>query len=192
MLKFTIRFAIVLLLSLPGCAQTWFSNVTKGPTANSCTIRWTTAVPTVAHINYGTILGSYPQYTGNTTQYLASAAQTISGLTPGITYHFKIVASDATHAWATSPDYTCTTTTSTAQHSVQLNWLASNSTGVTGYKIYRSTISGGYYALMASSSSLTYKDTTVQSGATYYYVVAATNSAGQQSSYSNQVKAVVP
>jgi hypothetical protein len=32
----------------------------------------------------------------------------------------------------------------------------------------------------------------VQSGMTYYYVVTAFNSAGQQSTYSNQVTAVIP
>jgi fibronectin type 3 domain-containing protein len=103
-----------------------------------------------------------------------------------------MVAGDKTKVWITSLDYTCTTATTTAQHSVKLNWQASTSTGVTGYKVYRSTISGGYYGLLTSLAALTFTDTAVQSGATYYYVVAAVNSAGLQSAYSNQVKAVIP
>lgn len=52
-----------------------------------------------------------------------------------------------------------------------MNWQASTSTGVTGYKVYRSTISGGYYGLLASLAGLTFTDTAVQAGATYYYVL---------------------
>lgn len=187
------RFAVTLLLSLPVCAQTWFSNLAQSPTTSSCTVTWTTAVPTTAHINYGLAAGSYIKYTANTAQYSRTATQTISGLTAGTTYHFKIVASDTTHSWATSKDYACTTNkVTTAQHSVHLNWNPSSSTGVTSYNIYRSTISGGYYGLLSSATALGFTDTTVQSGTTYYYVVAALNGAGQQSPFSNQVKAVIP
>lgn len=192
MLHLICRFSAVLFLCLPVCAQTWFSNVTQSPTTSSCNISWTTAVPTTAHINYGFAAGSYPKYTANTAQYSRTTTQVISGLTPGTTYHFKIVASDTTHSWATSMDYSCATTKTTAQHSVQLNWRASSSTGVTGYKVYRSTVSGGYYALLSSAIGLNFTDAAVQSGTTYYYVVAALNGAGQQSPYSNQVTAIVP
>jgi large repetitive protein len=116
----------------------------------------------------------------------------ISGLTPGTTYHFRVVAADTTQDWNTSLDYTCTTLKTTTGRSVQLNWNASGSTGVSGYRVFRSTVSGGYYALVANPTGLTYTDNTVQSGATYYYVVAALNGTGQQSPYSNQVKAMVP
>jgi hypothetical protein len=188
-----MKFAIVLFLCLPACAQTWFTNVTKSPTTNSCAIGWTTAVPTIAHIQYGLAAGSYTKLSANSTQYLRSRTATISGLTAGTTYHFRIVAADASNDWINSLDYTCTTTkTTTAQHSVRLNWQASSSTGVTGYRVYRSTIPSGYYALLASPVGLTYTDTAVQSGATYYYVLSAINSAGQHSAYSTQVKAVIP
>jgi len=113
-------------------------------------------------------------------------------LTAGTAYHFRIIAADTSNDWLTSLDYTCTTNKTTAQHSAKLNWQASSSTGVAGYRVYRSTISGGYYALLASPASLYYTDNGVQSGVTYYYVVKAVNSAGQLSAYSNQAKAVVP
>ncbi len=186
-----MKILIVLLVCLPACAQTWFSNVTTSPTANSCAIQWTTAVPSIDHIKYGLAAGSYTSSTTNSSTYSTTNAATISGLTAGTIYHFKIFAADTSKDWAASLDLTCTTTTTTA-HSVTLNWQASTSSGVTGYNVYRSTVSGGYYGLLANTGNLTYKDSAVQSGTTYYYVVTALNSVGQQSAYSNQVTAVVP
>lgn len=186
------RLAILLVLCLPACAQTWFSNITKTSTTTSCTIGWTTAVPTIAHIDYGLAAGSYTKSSANSTQYWRTKTMMISGLTPGKTYHFRVVASDTSHDWLNSLDYTCTTAASTSAHSVQLNWNASSSSGLSGYRVYRSTVSGGYYAMLSSPSGTSFTDNNVQSGATYYYVVAALNSSGQQSPYSNQVTAVVP
>jgi fibronectin type 3 domain-containing protein len=185
------RLAILLVLCLPACAQTWFSNITKQSTTTSCTIGWTTAVPTIAHIDYGLAAGSYTKSSANSTQYWRTKSLMISGLTPGKTYHFRVVASDTSHDWINSLDNTCTTAT-TAAHSVQLNWKASSSSGVSGYRVFRSTISGGYYALLANPPAPGFTDNSVQSGATYYYVVAALNGSGKQSPYSNQVTAVVP
>jgi phosphodiesterase/alkaline phosphatase D-like protein len=188
-----MKFVFVLLLCLPACAQTWFSNVTTSPTTNSCTVHWTTAVPTIGNVKYGRVSGSYTSHTAGTTTYSTTNSAVLSGLSAGTTYHFRMIAGDITKIWITSLDYTCTTgTTTSTQHSVKLNWQASASTGVTGYKVYRSTISGGYYALLAGVGGLTLTDTAVQSGATYYYVVTAVTNAGLQSTYSNQAKAVIP
>jgi hypothetical protein len=85
------------------------------------------------------------------------------------------------------------TGTAAAQLDVGLSWTASSST-VTGYNVYRGTTSGGPYSKANSSpdASTSYSDTSVQAGLTYYYVVTAVNSQGTESSYSNQVTAVVP
>lgn len=86
---------------------------------------------------------------------------------------------------------TCVTGTGTVAHSVALNWAASTSSGVTGYKVYRGTASGGPYTAIATLGvATTYTDATVQSGQTYYYVVTAMGSS--ESGYSNQAQAVVP
>jgi hypothetical protein len=79
-------------------------------------------------------------------------------------------------------------------HSVTLNWVASTSVNVTGYKVYRATVSGGPYTLLTSTAiaALTYADSVVLAGQTYYYVVTAVNNAGLESSYSNQAVAVIP
>jgi len=79
------------------------------------------------------------------------------------------------------------------QYSVALTWNASTST-VTGYNVYRSTVSGRSYTMINSSlvAALNYTDSTVQSGTTYYYVTTAVDSSGNESADSNEASAVVP
>ncbi len=79
------------------------------------------------------------------------------------------------------------------QHSVALSW-SETGTGVAGYNVYRSTVSGGPYSKIDSATVVptSYTDNTVTSGTTYYYVVTAVGTSGGESSYSNQITAVVP
>ncbi len=79
------------------------------------------------------------------------------------------------------------------QHSVALTWNASTS-AVSGYNVYRSTVSGSNYAKTNSSLviGLSYSDATVQNSTTYYYVTTAVDSSGVESSYSNEVTAPIP
>ena len=80
-------------------------------------------------------------------------------------------------------------------HSVALTWNASTST-VTGYNVYRSTVSGAQYAKLNSMlvAGMAFTDTTVVSGSgiTYYYVTTAVDSSGGESIPSNEVPAKVP
>ena len=79
------------------------------------------------------------------------------------------------------------------QHSVDLSWGASSSSNVQGYNVYRAGVSGGPYAAVPSATSgTTFVDGSVQSGQTYYYVVTAVDTSGTESTYSNQVQAVIP
>src|ERR1019366_10496562 len=75
-------------------------------------------------------------------------------------------------------------------HSVTLNWTASTS-AVSGYNVYRSTVSGGPYTKVNSTLVTTtqYTDSTVQAGQTYYYVVTSVDSSNVESTYSNEVSA---
>lgn len=79
------------------------------------------------------------------------------------------------------------------QYSVSLSWDASTSQ-VSGYNVYRGITAGGPYSKINTvlDASTTYVDGTVAGGQTYYYVTTAVNSSGQESSYSNQVEAVIP
>ena len=68
-----------------------------------------------------------------------------------------------------------TTMTVRSAHTAGLSWTASVSSGVTGYNIFRSTVSGGPYTkinftLIAGTS---YTDATAVSGQFYCYVTTA-------------------
>jgi hypothetical protein len=78
-------------------------------------------------------------------------------------------------------------------HTVALSWDASTST-VSGYNIYRSTVSGTGYAKINPSllPTLAYTDTTVVNGITYFYVATAVDSSGNESIFSNEVSAPIP
>ena len=75
-----------------------------------------------------------------------------------------------------------------------LTWTASTSSGVVGYNIYRSTVSGGPYVILDSAavSADTYTDSTVQSGTTYFYVVRSVDNTDAESVNSSQVQATIP
>jgi hypothetical protein len=82
----------------------------------------------------------------------------------------------------------------TLAHSATLTWTASTST-VTGYNIYRGTLSGGPYVLISSFSVVPgtqYVDSSVVSGQTYYYVATAVASGNAESVHSNEVWAAIP
>jgi fibronectin type 3 domain-containing protein len=81
----------------------------------------------------------------------------------------------------------------TVSHSVTLSWTASTST-VSGYNVYRSTVSGGPYTKLNSTlvAVTTYADTAVQSGQTYFYVVTSVDSSGVESADSGEASAIVP
>jgi Fibronectin type 3 domain-containing protein len=83
---------------------------------------------------------------------------------------------------------------SNTSHSVGLSWSPSTSSGVVGYNIYRSTVSGSSYSRVNSSptASTKYTDGNVVSDETYYYVVTAVNSSGAESVKSSQITAVIP
>jgi Abnormal spindle-like microcephaly-assoc'd, ASPM-SPD-2-Hydin len=80
-----------------------------------------------------------------------------------------------------------------AAHTVTLNWAKSASSTVTGYDVYRGTVSGGPYTQIGSTSSsvLDFSDTSVQANVEYFYVVTSVAS-GEQSGYSSQVAVSVP
>src|SRR5262249_25139829 len=101
------------------------------------------------------------------------------------------VVSNATN---TAPSIAVTGTgISTTSHWVTLGWAASSSSGITGYNVYRSTVSGTSYTKINSSptASLKYTDGGVSSGKTYYYVVTSVSSTGAESAHSSQVTAAI-
>ena len=75
-----------------------------------------------------------------------------------------------------------------------MSWIASVTTTVTGYNVYRSTTSGsGYVRINANPITLlNYTDSTVANSTTYFYVATAVDSNGLESSFSTQATAVIP
>jgi fibronectin type 3 domain-containing protein len=114
---------------------------------------------------------------------------------PKSTGTFNSTVTVVSNATNTAPAVSVTGTgISSTSHSVALNWSASTSSGVTGYNVYRSTVSGTPYTRINSSptASLKYTDGNVAAGETYYYVVTAVNSSGAESAHSSQVTAIIP
>jgi hypothetical protein len=101
------------------------------------------------------------------------------------------VTSNATNS--TPPVALSGTGVQAASHSVTLNWTASAST-VSGYNVYRSTVSGGPYTKLNSTLDVatTYVDTSVQAGLTYFYVVTSVDSSSVESVNSTEVSATIP
>jgi hypothetical protein len=80
-----------------------------------------------------------------------------------------------------------------APHIVSLDWSPSTSAGISYYKVYRGTVSGGPYTLLSNGLTVTsYTDASVQSGSTYYYVTTAVDTSGRESTYSSLAQAIIP
>jgi hypothetical protein len=79
------------------------------------------------------------------------------------------------------------------RHSVDLRWKASISR-VDGYNVYRSEMAAGPFMKLNAVllRATRYSDASVQAGHTYFYKVTAVDKKGQESLFSNQIKAVVP
>ena len=86
--------------------------------------------------------------------------------------------------------YTVSIAPAQTAHSVSLKWQPS-ATAVS-YDLYRSTLSGGPYELVASAIlGTSFMDQSVTAGETYFYVATAWDGT-KESGFSNQVIAVVP
>ena len=113
MLMFRIRSAFTLVLQLvlflsfiPATfAQTWINSVAVSAATSTATIQWTTAVPANSQIKYGST-GNYGKRNGLDPTFVTMHAMTLSSLSARTTYHFRILASDASGVLVTSMDYT--------------------------------------------------------------------------------------
>ena len=86
-----------------------------------------------------------------------------------------------------------TVTPGAMPHSVSLAWRGTVTTNTVSYSLYRSTISGGSYGLLASAlGTASYDDQSVQPSTIYYYVVTAVDGQGRESAFSNETRASVP
>lgn len=81
----------------------------------------------------------------------------------------------------------------TVSHSVSLSWTASTSS-VSGYNVYRASVSGGPYVKINSTlvNATLFTDSSVVAGQLYFYVVTAVDSSNLESAYSSEASAAVP
>jgi fibronectin type 3 domain-containing protein len=73
--------------------------------------------------------------------------------------------------------------------------LASATSGLQGYNVYRGATSGGPYSRISSllsGTTLLFTDGTVVSGQHYFYVVTDLSTSGVESATSNEVAVTVP
>jgi hypothetical protein len=123
---------------------------------------------------------------GQSTTFTVIFAPAMTGSSPGS----LALASNA----STSPAPISFTATGSLSHSVDLSWGPSSSSTVAGYNVYRGSASGGPYVLINSAlvAGTAFTDSTVQAGTTYFYVTTAVDTNSSESTFSNEVQAVIP
>jgi Cep192 domain 4/Abnormal spindle-like microcephaly-assoc'd, ASPM-SPD-2-Hydin/HYDIN/CFA65/VesB-like, Ig-like domain len=171
-----------------------FGNVAVG-NSSSLTVTLTNTGNSNITTSGVTVSGAGFSATGITSGLTLTPSQTAT-----LTVQFAPTATgDATGSVSVASNATTSPTTislSGSSHSVTLSWIASTSTSVTGYYVYRGTTSGQYTKLNPTApvpaTQLAFTDTSVQSSTTYYYAVTAVDSSNAESTYSNQATAIIP
>ena len=138
-----------------------------------------------------------------------ATSATVTGLTNGTQYYFRVSAVNAIgtgtasssvtatpSAGATAPGVPQSFAASRGNTQVDLSWSAPASDGgatITGYKVYQSTDDASY-SEVATPSGTTQTITSLTNGTTYYFKVAAVNSVGTgtQTSSVSAVPATTP
>jgi hypothetical protein len=181
----TVNGANVTGISFTATAQATYSiSGTITPTAGGSGASVALTGPAAANTTTNSS-GNYT-FTG-----LANGTYTVTPSNSGYTFTPANQSVTISNANQTGVNFTATVTQS---HTVALSWIASTTTTVTGYNVYRSTTNGSGYVKITSSpvTLLAYTDSTVANGITYYYVTTAVDSGGLESSFSNQATAVIP
>jgi hypothetical protein len=174
-----------------------FGNVTTGTSSASQTVTVTNTGNSNVAISQISVSGSEYSVSGGSTPVTLAPSQTLTlsvqfnATTAGSASNRISIVSNATGSPAAIS--LLGTGVAPVQHSVALTWSDSSS-GMAGYNVYRSTVSGSSYTKVNSSlvGALNYTDTNVQSGTKYFYVTSAVDSSGAESTYSNEVSATVP
>jgi fibronectin type 3 domain-containing protein len=85
---------------------------------------------------------------------------------------------------------TALTARATGKKKINLGWTQSSSANIASNKVYRATVSGGPYNLIATLPATTsYNNSGLTGGTTYYYVVTAVSAGDVESAASNQASA---
>jgi hypothetical protein len=134
---------------------------------------------------------------------ITTTSYTDTTVANGTTYYYVVSAVNADGESANSSEVSATpnpatppaaptnlTASPSGKKKIALAWTQSASPNVVSNRIYRSTINGGPYSVIATIPATTsYQNSGLVSGTTYYYRVTALNNSGLESPQSNQASA---
>lgn len=171
-------------------------------TQTGATVTWTTNESSDSQVEYGSSV-SYGNSTTLNTSMVTSHSVALSGLSGGVTYHYRVKSKDAAGNLTTSADNTFTTVTPpdttapsapgtptlsvVSSSQINLSWTASTDTvGVTGYRVERCSGSTtcSSYSQIATPTTNSYSNTGLSASTIYRYQVRAVDAAGNLSAYS--------
>ncbi len=104
----SIPLLFVFFVAPSAFAQSWISAVTATATTTTATITWTTAVPANSQITYGTTT-SYGSSSTLNSNLVTTHSATLTSLTAGTTYHYRVLSADSTGVLVTGLDNVFTT-----------------------------------------------------------------------------------
>lgn len=154
---------------------------TIGSTA-SITISWMTNEYADGAVLYGTLHGVYTQTVSNPL-YFKLHSITLTGLRPGVDYHYVVRSADRSRNVYTSPEYVCTipvppfppptnlNATPISETQINLTWQ-DNSSDETGFAIARSLNAIAWTGIYTTSANvIAYSSTGLTCSTLYYYRV---------------------
>ena len=110
----------------------------SGISQSSATITWTTNEASDSQVEYGTTI-AYGSSTVLNSSLVTSHLQTLTGLSAGTTYHYRVKSRDAAGNLATSGDFTFTTQAETDTTAPIIQWVSSSGITSTGATIVWTT-----------------------------------------------------
>ena len=134
---------------------------------------------------------------------VTATSHTDTTVANGTTYYYVVSAVNADGESADSSELSATpnpttppaaptnlTASQSGKKKIALAWTQSASPNIVSNRVYRSTINGGPYSVIATVAATTsYQNNGLVSGTTYYYRVTALNNSGLESPQSNQASA---
>jgi hypothetical protein len=173
-----------------------FGNVSVG-SATSTLLSLTNSGAAILNISSVSVSGNgYSVSGGSSVALMPAQSVTVSvNFVPAVTGYAAGTLSVSSNAQNSAVQVAISGTGITAQvgaHSVTLSWTPSASQ-VSGYYVYRSSISGGPYAKLNATldPASSYTDAGLVS-ANYFYVVTSVDPNGVESGYSNEVAVTIP
>ena len=177
------------------------SSVTaSGMTQTGATITWTTSEGATSQVEYG-LTTAYGSATTIDTNLLTSHSVSLTGLTAGTTYHYRVKSRDVSNNEAISADFTFTTATVPAPDTtppstpvvtddgasttdltqLHATWTSSDAeSGIVEYQYAIGTSAGGNdvvdWTSVGTDTGVTKTGLNLSIGTTYYFSVKAQNS----------------